>query len=123
TTISGTFTADSAYSYVAIGNFYTDDSTTIVNVCPSCAQVPSEYLIDDVCVHKGELVNCDFNVDVPDINASRAFEIVNCYQEDNLSTLHVSMFSSHTGAFTINLWNVLGQKIYSSTHYLEQGKS
>lgn len=50
TEISGSFTADSAYTYIAVGNFFPDDQTLTSNVCPSCSSNHYGYYIDDVCV-------------------------------------------------------------------------
>ena len=46
--ISGSFIADSAYSYLLIGNFF-DDSNTTTNSCIGVAY----YYIDNVCVSAG----------------------------------------------------------------------
>ena len=46
--ISGTFIADSAYNYIAIGNFYTDSHTSIIQL-DSIATL-AYYYIDDICV-------------------------------------------------------------------------
>lgn len=48
--LSGTIVADSAYSHIGIGNFYTDANTTTETVCPSCPYLHNEYYIDDICV-------------------------------------------------------------------------
>ena len=48
--LSGTIIADSAYTYVGIGNFYTDANTTMETVCPGCPYLHNEYYIDDICV-------------------------------------------------------------------------
>ncbi|MDQ3111269.1 MAG: T9SS type A sorting domain-containing protein [Bacteroidota bacterium] len=49
-TISGTFIADSSYSYIAIGNFFTDANTTVSLDCPSCSFNLHGYFVDDICV-------------------------------------------------------------------------
>lgn len=54
TLVSGTFIADSAYTYVTIGNFYTDKQTLIDHIIdtvpgvPTTASQESYYLIDDL---------------------------------------------------------------------------
>lgn len=60
TKISGSFIADSAYSYVSIGNFFADSltSTIIVN---SFAHY-SYYFIDDVCISIDSL-SCNSSVE------------------------------------------------------------
>lgn len=50
TDISGSFTADSAYAYVCIGNFIPDSQTLTSNSCPSCSSPLFSYYVDDVCV-------------------------------------------------------------------------
>ena len=46
--ISGTFTADSAYNYIAIGNFFTDSLTSRIQL-DSIASF-AYYYVDDICV-------------------------------------------------------------------------
>lgn len=50
TEISGTFTADSAYAYVCVGNFFSDAETLTSTPCPTCPNYRYGYFIDDVCV-------------------------------------------------------------------------
>jgi hypothetical protein len=49
--ISGSIIADSAYAYLALGNFFDDANTdTFQYSCASCLNVQAYYLVDDVCV-------------------------------------------------------------------------
>jgi hypothetical protein len=48
-TVEGVFVADSAYEYVAIGNFFSDDSTATEVLFPNGVDI-SYYFVDDVCV-------------------------------------------------------------------------
>ncbi len=48
--VSGTFVADSAYKYIAVGNFYTDANTTVSVSCSGCAFNQFGYFIEDVSV-------------------------------------------------------------------------
>lgn len=50
TVITGTFTADSAYTYIGVGNFFDDANTNEVLVCPSCTQNYNIYYLDDISV-------------------------------------------------------------------------
>ncbi len=52
--VSGTFIADSAYQYLAIGNFFNDSSTTVMIF--DTTAVEAYYYIDDVCVSTDSLV-------------------------------------------------------------------
>jgi hypothetical protein len=53
-----TFSADSAYRYLCIGNFFTDANTTITMPCPGCAASTATYYIDDVCLTPGNGGDC-----------------------------------------------------------------
>lgn len=48
--ISGNFVADSAYTYIAVGNFFTDANTATTTSCGSCSFNQYGYFIDDVSV-------------------------------------------------------------------------
>ncbi|HMC98427.1 MAG TPA: T9SS type A sorting domain-containing protein, partial [Flavobacteriales bacterium] len=50
TTISGSFTSDSAYTHLAIGNFFPDDSLNLVISDPGGSTEASYYYVDDICV-------------------------------------------------------------------------
>lgn len=50
TVISGTFTADSAYSYIGVGNFFDDANTLEIIACSSCSQYYNIYYVDDISV-------------------------------------------------------------------------
>lgn len=47
-TVSGTFTADSAYTFMAIGNFFTDANTDIQITCSGCPLAHGTYYLDDI---------------------------------------------------------------------------
>jgi len=49
-TVSGSFVADSAYEYVVIGNFFTDDQVDTLMVLPAYPYCKAYYYVDDVCV-------------------------------------------------------------------------
>lgn len=53
TLVSGTFTADSAYQYIVLGNFFDSTYTDAIDLVPPLDQVAAYYLIDDVCVSTG----------------------------------------------------------------------
>jgi hypothetical protein len=55
TRISGSFVADSAYSYIIIGNFFADSLTNTINL--ATINKYAYYFIDDVCVTTDSLYN------------------------------------------------------------------
>ncbi len=50
TVITGTFTADSAYTYIGVGNFFDDASTNEIVTCQFCQQPYNIYYVDDISV-------------------------------------------------------------------------
>lgn len=50
TVISGSFVADSAYQYVVVGNFFTDEETAWTLLDPGGVWNYAYYYVDDVCV-------------------------------------------------------------------------
>jgi hypothetical protein len=61
--LSGTFVADSAYQYVAIGNFFDDAHTdTIHYAYTGLVGYPAYYFVDDVCISLDKDANCDINL-------------------------------------------------------------
>jgi gliding motility-associated-like protein len=50
TTISGCYMADSAYTYIGVGNFFDDAHTTMSYSCSSCSNVYPGYYVDDISV-------------------------------------------------------------------------
>lgn len=63
TTISGSFTADSAYKYLVIGNFMGYHSTNTIALGSSCLYKTAYYYVDDVCVTT-DSSGCDFSTGV-----------------------------------------------------------
>lgn len=45
-----TFTADSAYNYITIGNYYSDANTTLVSKIQNSNQIYAYYMVDDISV-------------------------------------------------------------------------
>lgn len=117
TVVNGTFTADSAYQYMAVGNFFTDINTTLINVCSSCPQQPSLYLIDDVCVQKGMHSGCNFTVSVPEFAVSHLS--LECFAAGN--ELNASFTTNANGIYRVQIWNVLGQRVYSDERFFAKG--
>lgn len=57
TLVSGTFTADSAYRYLVLGNFFSDELTDTLHVVPG-PSLGSYYFVDGVCVNRGGGQSC-----------------------------------------------------------------
>lgn len=68
--ISGSFIADSAYTFMIIGNFFDDANTDTLNFPDSIGNFRSFYYVDDVCVSTDSCL-CDscivFPLSIPNI--------------------------------------------------------
>src|SRR5690606_31802884 len=70
TVITGTFTADSAYTYIGVGNFFDEANTNEVLVCQSCFQNFNIYYLDDISVvalPRPDPVGLTMNTEKPDL--------------------------------------------------------
>jgi hypothetical protein len=120
TEISAVIVADSAYQYLAIGNFFTDDSTTVIEMCPACPQVPTEYMIDDICIHKGEQGNCEYTVSTKPFSILADASLL-IYQTTDRLNIVAELPKSDT--YKICVYNALGQRILQTFQTLHAGKT
>ncbi len=67
TKYSGTFIADSAYSYLTVGNFYTNSLTDTLSFWYINA-LQVYYFIDDICVSNDSIDCLEIDVRTPEIN-------------------------------------------------------
>jgi len=88
--ISGSIVADSAYSYLILGNFYDDANTDTTTLnCGSCQNLVSYYLIDDVCLSTDSTL-CNGGIDLLPCNVS---------VEENELNNQVNIFPNPTNDF------------------------
>ena len=116
TNYSFTFTADSAYRYITIGNFYDDNSTTLVLSYPSGSAPYAYYYFDNISVSQQctEGINTLTTTNLPiSVYPNPASDYV-IFSLDNLPYTNKPV--------TLILYNSLGQKVnvinnIESTHY------
>lgn len=70
TTISSQFVADSAYSYIGVGNFFDDANTTEIMTCSTCAQYYNLYYVDDIVVTLNQVPD-----EIAESSAKRGLEL------------------------------------------------
>lgn len=132
--ISGSFTADSSYNYITVGNFFSDAFTAITVIDSSATSPGAFYFIDDICV-SSDSDYCDLFTSVENIKYNQFdvypnpcmefIRIPTCmYYSIHNSTgrlvftaqytkskIDVSFISS--GLYIISLFNLNGQRIHS----------
>ena len=101
--LEGSFIADSAYSYLCIGNFFTDNNTDTIRI----GSIPdySYYYVDDVCITTDSTFNLTWT-SLPDITSAvllkfwpnpfrQSFFINKCLQANELSIYDLTGRSVH----------------------------
>jgi|SRR5690554_5256768 len=114
--ISGSFVADSAYSYMIIGNFYDDIYTDTLNLPFTVAQQRAYYCVDDVCVTTDSLYNEMWQGVVSVEEVSNKTGIV-CYPNPGNNFLNIK---SDVLVYSIELFNYLGQSVLFMDNLNEQ---
>jgi hypothetical protein len=105
--ISGSIVADSAYSYLILGNFYDDANTdTLHYTCGGCLNSESYYFVDDICISTDSSL-CNGGIDAIPCNVS---------VEENELNNQVNIFPNPSnGIITISLNEpIKNYTIYSS---------
>lgn len=102
--ISGSFIADSAYSYVMIGNFFDDTSTDTLQI----GQYPSDayYFIDDVCVTTDSVYNQTWT----------HLPIILQQNDDiklQLTSNSLKLVSINKPIDFVSMYNTLGQQVFN----------
>jgi len=109
TTIFGSFVADSAYNYIALGNFYDDantDTTKIVNGTPSF--IFAYYYVDDVCVSTDSSFCANYlytGIDEQSLDETT----FNIYP--NPASNHIKINSFYQGSYIANIYDLSGKLI------------
>jgi hypothetical protein len=100
---SGSFVADSAYSFICLGNFYSDSLTTVYPTLPAFANY-GYYFIDDVCVTTDSLYNELWTYNANEIELTPIDLFPNPFQ------CAFTIRSKHAIS-TVNIYNLLGQEL------------
>jgi len=104
-TIAGSFLADSAYEYIALGNFFSDFLTNISSSGSGC---DAYYYLDDVCVSTDSLA-CGFSVGINELQKTAITLFPNPFSNQ----LTFSLAANEPT--TISLYDFLGQQILQQT--------
>ena len=107
TKISGSFIADSSYTYFIIGNFFDDAHTDTLN-CPTTSGTESYYYLDMVCISE-DAHYCETDPEeVPEVSLSKT-EIIS-FPNPVDRVLVISSLNKIEG---ISIYSVDGKLLYS----------
>jgi Secretion system C-terminal sorting domain len=107
--VSGSFVADSAYTHICIGNYFSDTLTSIINM-GSPTTVYAYYLIDDVCVSP-DPVFCP--VEITSISETRDHKLSIFPNPANKSITISKSGMQRIPSGEIQIYNETGQLKYS----------
>ncbi|MDX2361255.1 MAG: T9SS type A sorting domain-containing protein [Crocinitomicaceae bacterium] len=111
TQVFGSFIADSAYSHVAIGNFFNDSNTDTLIMDGDVNCNFSYYFLDDVCVGTDSsfVFNYDYTSGLTESEFSSSFSIY-----PNPATNQINIESSlSNSSFNIEMYDAQGRLIHS----------
>ncbi len=100
--VSGSFTADSAYKYLLIGNFFDDLNTTVTN--PSTG-IYAYYFIDEVCLATDSMFCANYTTSINELNDSKSISLFP-NPADNVISIHANSDSA------ISIYDSLGRNVF-----------
>ncbi|MCB9188853.1 MAG: T9SS type A sorting domain-containing protein [Flavobacteriales bacterium] len=102
--VFGSFTADSAYTHISIGNYFSNTNVTINDIIPS--NFSSYYYVDDVCVSTDSSYATNYVYTGVDSNPLE--EVISIYPNPANDFIKIENHNS-TNPISIKLYNSLGQ--------------
>jgi len=107
TRIRGSFIADSIYSYISIGNFFTDSLTTSIQISGN-SQV-AYYYVDDICVSTDSAYTYNYNwTGIEEISNHPTISI---YPNPGVDYVNID-FASLNEPYSITIYDVFGRELF-----------
>lgn len=106
TKITGSFTADSAYSRIALGNFFDDVNTDTICISPGTMTLDGYYFIDNICL----TTDSTFAYNWTDIRDFAENEIVSLFPNPSNGVFSVKLESS--SQYFLSVFDVGGKVVF-----------
>jgi len=103
--VSGSFVADSAYTYLSIGNFFNDSATSYF--LHDISAVLAYYYIDDVCVSTDSLI-CSGEI-IKDVTENDIEFSISIFPNPTKGKIH--FINNSTYPFTLTIYSSMGHQI------------
>lgn len=109
TTIFGSFTSDSVYNYISVGNFFKIEVTDTIHVINNNPFTPNAYYyVDDICVSTDSLFCANYVY--TGIKEENMVNEINIYPNPSNGSVKVKMQGLSTSS--IKVFNSLGQQVF-----------
>lgn len=108
TRIMGSFVADSAYTYLVIGNFFDDANTDTIKFFNDFSD-NAYYYLDDVAVSTDSAFVYNYSY-ATDINENSLQHQINIYPNPVTDYFHINQ--TFTNPYDLVIYNTLGQQLY-----------
>lgn len=118
TNIFGSFTADSAYNYISVGNFFENNNTDTIH--HTYSSYPSTYyLFDDICVSTDSSLCANYiYIGLEEEQLNDNFNIY-----PNPVTDYFQVNKAFTESYNLIIFNALGQKLYEEKNITVNSKT
>ena len=120
--IFGSFTADSSYQYIVLGNLFDDSNTDTLIIDASASPYPNcfaYYYIDDVCVSTDSSYAANYVY--TGIQEEPLKDNFNIYP--NPITNHFQINQTFTAPYDLILYNAIGQQLYQEKNITTSSKT
>ncbi len=108
--LKGSFTADSAYKYIMLGNFYTDINTNTLSI--GTGANGTYYYIDDVCVS----TDSTFTETWTNLKENKAsLNSINIYPNPASESLFINF--SEAGLTKVRIYTAFGKLVYERSNF------
>ncbi len=106
--ISGSLIADSAYSYIIIGNFFDNQHTSYIQINNSNPQCFSYYFVDDICVSTDSMT-CMGTIG---INEQQPLKQLSIFPNPSNETFNISLPVQQT--FNLQVVDITGRIVFAN---------
>lgn len=110
TRMTGSFTADSAYTMLAIGNFFDDANTDTIKFFNSWWSDFSYYYLDDICVSTDSLYANNYTY--TEVAGNSSISNITCYPNPFIDNFTIKNLPHQK--MDVEIYNVIGELLYSA---------
>lgn len=115
TRVSGSFVADSAYTYLAVGNFFDDTNTDTIYFFSDFSD-NAYYYLDDICVSTDSLYANNYTY--TGVTENSSIGNILCYPNPFVDNITIQNLSQKK--MDVEIYNVLGELLYSAQNVVNR---